>query len=464
MFPRDTSLAAEATTPGQRPGSHRLRPRFAEPVARYFAFSEHGTNFRKEAVGGVTTFLTMAYIVAVNPAILHSAGMPLGPSMTATIAVAVFGTVVMALHANRPFAIAPYMGENAFIAFTVVELLGYRWQEALAAVFLGGILFLLLTIFRLRAWLVRAVPEGLRYSFAAGIGLFLAFLGLNECGIVIPGGVGSPVKAGVLTSQPVLLAIAGVLLVALLVIRKFPGAILVGMLATTAVGMAVGLVPWPGSWVSRPPSLRPLLFQLDFHRALTWGFFPIVLTIFVMAFVDTMGTLVGVSARAGLLDERGELPQIERPMLADALSTVVAPLLGTTTAGAFVESATGIEAGGRTGFTALVTALCFLLTLFFAPAVAAIPPQAYGPALVVVGLLMLEPIRRIRLEDLTEAIPAFAVVTLMSFTYNVGIGITAGLVLYPFCKLVAGRRREVAGGLWVLGLLSLLFFIFYPYR
>jgi AGZA family xanthine/uracil permease-like MFS transporter len=433
-------------------------------IARYFRFAEHSTNFRRETVGGVTTFLTMAYIVVVNPAILHAAGMPVGASMVATVVTAVFGTVVMGLYANRPFAIAPYMGENAFIAYTVVQVLGYRWQEALAAVLLGGVLFLLLTIFRLRAWLVRAVPEGLRYSFAAGIGLFLAFIGLNESGIVTLGAAGAPVRAGVLTSGPVLLAIGGVLLVALLMIRKFPGAILVGMLLTTAVGMATGLVALPHGWVSRPPSLAPLFLHLDFHRAFSWGFFPIVLTIFVMAFVDTMGTLIGVSARAGFLDERGELPQIERPMLADALSTVVAPLVGTTTAGAFIESATGVEAGGRTGFTALVTAFCFLLTLFFAPLVDSIPPQAYGPALIIVGLLMLSPITRLRLDDLTEAIPAFAVVTLMSFTYNIGIGITAGLVLYPFCKLVAGRRREVAGGLWVLGLISLLFFVFYPYH
>jgi AGZA family xanthine/uracil permease-like MFS transporter len=433
-------------------------------VARYFRFEEHGTNFRHEVSGGVTTFLTMAYIVVVNPAILHAAGMPLGASMTATVVTAVFGTVVMALYANRPFAIAPYMGENAFIAFTVVEVLGYKWQEALAAALLGGILFLLLTIFRLRAWLVRAVPEGLRYSFAAGIGLFLAFIGLNESGIVALGGPGAPVKAGVLTSGPVLLAIGGVLLIAILMIRKIPGAILVGMLATTAVGMATGLVPLPHGWVSRPPSLAPVLFHLDFHRAFSWGFFPVVLTIFVMAFVDTMGTLIGVSARAGFLDERGDLPQIERPMLADALSTVFAPLVGTTTAGAFIESATGVEAGGRTGFTAIVTAACFLLTLFFAPLVEVIPPQAYGPALVIVGLLMLAPITRLRLDDLTEAIPAFAVIALMSFTYNIGIGITAGLALYPFCKFVAGRGREVPGGLWALGALSLLFFIFYPYH
>jgi AGZA family xanthine/uracil permease-like MFS transporter len=436
----------------------------AAAVARYFRFAEHGATFRREIAGGITTFLTMAYVVVVNPAILHAAGIPVGASMVATIVTAVFGTVIMGLYANRPFAIAPYMGENAFIAYTVVKVLGYSWQQALAAVFLGGVLFLLLTVFRLRAWLVRAVPEALRYSFAAGIGLFLAFIGLNECGIVTLGGPGAPVQAGVLTSGHALLAIGGVLVLALLMIRKFPGAILVGMLLTTAVGMATGLVPLPHGWVSRPPSLAPLFLHLDFHHAFSWGFFPVVLTIFVMAFVDTMGTLIGVSARAGLLDEHGELPQIERPMLADALSTVVAPLLGTTTAGAFIESATGVEAGGRTGFTALVTAFCFALTLFFAPLVSAIPPQAYGPALVIVGLLMLAPITRLRLDDLTEAIPAFAVVTLMSFTYNIGIGITAGLVLYPFCKVVAGRRREVAGGLWVLGLLSLLFFIFYPYR
>ncbi len=448
----------------QTPNLQEARRGPAGRLERYFRFAEHGADFRREAAGGVTTFLTMAYIVVVNPAILHAAGMPAGASMTATVVTAVFGTVVMGLYANRPFAIAPYMGENAFLAYTVVGVLGYKWQEALAAALLGGILFLLLTIFRLRAWLVRAVPEALRYSFAAGIGLFLAFIGLNESGIVALGEPGAPVKAGVLTSGPVLLAIGGLLLLALLMIRKFPGAILVGMLATTAVGMVLGLVPLPHGWVSRPPSLAPVFFHLDFHRAFSWGFFPVVLTIFVMAFVDTMGTLIGVSARAGFLDERGELPQIERPMLADALSTVFAPLVGTTTAGAFIESATGVEAGGRTGFTAIVTALCFLLTLFFAPVVEAIPPQAYGPALVIVGLLMLAPITRLRLDDLTEAIPAFAVIALMSFTYNIGIGITAGLALYPFCKLVAGRGREVPGGLWALAALSLLFFIFYPYH
>lgn len=429
----------------------------------YFRFEQHGTNFRREVVAGITTFVTMAYIVAVNPAILKSAGIPAGPSMVATIAVAIFGTLLMGLYANRPFAIAPYMGENAFIAFTVVELLGYPWQAALAAVFFAGVLFVLLTVFRLRQYLVEAVPAGLRYSFAAGIGLFLTLIGLNEAGIVRLGNVDAPLRTGSLTSAPVLVAIFGLLLIVGLMIRKFPGAILVGVVATALAAIALGVAPRPEAWVSAPPSLAPIFLKLDFSRLFTWGFFPVVLTIFIMAFVDTMGTLIGVSARAGFLDEQGRLPQIERPMLADALATTLAPLVGTTTAGAYIESATGVAAGGRTGFTAVVVAACFAAALFFSPFVAAIPPQAYGPALVVVGSLMLEPVTKIKFDDFTELVPAFAVIALMSFTYNIGVGITAGFVLYPFAKVVAGRWREVKPGLWVLAALSLMFFFFYPY-
>jgi AGZA family xanthine/uracil permease-like MFS transporter len=303
----------------------------------------------------------------------------------------------------------------------------------------------------------------LRCSFAVGIGLFLTFIGLNETGFVMLGNAGAPVRAGHLTTGPVLVAICGFLLIAVLMIRRFPAAILVGILATAFLAFAAGTAAPPKVWLSLPPSITPVLLKLDFRGTLTWGFFPVVLTIFVMAFVDTMATLIGVPARAGLLDGNGNLPQIERPMLVDALSTVLAPLVGTTTSGAYIESATGVEAGGRTGLTAVVTALCFAVTLFFSPFVAAIPAQAYGPALVVVGLLMLEPITKIAYADFTELIPAFAVVALMSFTYNIGIGITAGFVLYPFCKLVAGRWQEIKPGLWVLASLSLLFFIFYPY-
>jgi adenine/guanine/hypoxanthine permease len=428
-----------------------------------FAFDHHRTTLGREVVAGLTTFTTMSYIVVVNPAILSAAGIPEGPSFVATVLVAAFGCYFMALYANRPFAIAPYMGENAFIAFTVCKLLGFHWQAALAAIFIAGVLFVVMTILRLRQWIVDGVPTSLRYSFAVGIGLFLTFIGLNETGLVRLGVPGAPVQAGNFTSHPALVAMLGFGLIAALVIRKAPGAILLGIVLTAIVAFIAGTAPPPHGIVSTPPSVAPILWQLDFRGALTWRAFPVVLTIFIMAFVDTMGTLIGLSARAGFLDENGQLPHIERPMLVDALATTLAPVLGTTTAGAYVESATGIEAGGRTGFTVLVTGTCFLLTLFFAPFVAAIPAQAFGPALIVVGLFMLAPITRIDFGDYTESIPAFAVVVLMAFTFNIAIGICAGFVLYPVCKLVAGRRQSLKPGLWVLTALSLLFFVFYPY-
>jgi AGZA family xanthine/uracil permease-like MFS transporter len=432
-------------------------------IRRYFGFDKHATSFRTEIVAGVTTFMTMSYIIVVNPKVLEVAGIPVGASMVATILTAAFGSLVMGVYARRPFAIAPYMGENAFIAYTVVVALGYSWQAALGAVFIGGVLFILLTILRLRQWLVEAIPAGLRYSFAVGIGLFMTFIGLNVTGIIVLGTAGAPVKIGVVTSAPVLLAVVGFLIIAVLMLHRIPGAILLGILATTVLAFIFRVAPPPQSWVSLPPSLEPTLLKLDIRGALRWDFFAIVLTVFVMAFVDTMGTLIGVSSRAGYLDEQGRLPEIEKPMMADALSTSFAALMGTTTAGAYIESAAGIEAGGRTGFSTVVTALLFLLSLFFAPVLTSVPAQAYGPALIAVGYLMLKPITKINLDDYTELFPAFAVVILMSFTFNIGIGITAGFVLYPFFKLTAGRQREVSPGLWVLSALSLLFYVFYPY-
>jgi adenine/guanine/hypoxanthine permease len=406
----------------------------------------------------------MSYIVVVNPAILSSAGIPEGPSFVATVLVAAVGCYLMAFYANRPFAIATYMGENAFIAFTVCKVLGIPWQTALAAIFIAGALFVLLTVLHLRRWVVEGVPMALRYSFAVGMGFFLTFIGLNETGLVRLGVPGAPVQAGQLTSAPTLVAIFGLILLAVLIIRKVPGAILIGILITAIVAFAVKVSPAPKQVISLPPGLAPILWQLDFRGAFTWRAFPIVLTIFIMAFVDTMGTLIGLSARAGFLDENGQLPQIERPMLVDAICTCLAPALGTTTSGAFVESATGIEAGGRTGLTSFVTGSCFLLTLFFAPIVSAIPSIAYGPALVIVGLFMLAPIVHIDFNDYTESVPAFAVVTLMAFTFNIAIGICAGFVLYPICKLVAGKAGRLQPGLWILTALSLLFFVFYPYH
>ena len=432
-------------------------------IRRYFQLDELGTNVKQEILAGITTFVTMAYIIVVNPKILEAAGMPFGPSMVATILSAFFGTLAMGLYARRPFAIAPYMGENAFVAFTVVKVLGYTWQTALGAIFVSGVLFTLLTLFKLRSWLADAIPQSLKIAFAVGIGLFLTFIGLNETGIVGVGVPGAPVRVGNLSDPGVLLAIFGFLLIGFLMIKKVKGAILLGILVTTFLAFPLHVAQLPKQWVSLPPSLGPVFLKLDIAGALSWGFFAVMLTVFVMDFLDTIGTLIGVSYKAGLLDENGNLPEIEKPMLCDALATVVGALLGTTTTGTYIESATGVEAGGRSGLTAVVVALLFLLALFFAPFFTAIPAAAYGPALIIVGLLMISPVSDIRFDDLTEAIPAFATLVLMSFTYNLGIGMTAGFVLYPLVKLVAGRGREISPGLWVLFAFSALFFIFYPY-
>lgn len=433
-------------------------------LEKIFKLKEQRTDVRTEVIAGFTTFMTMAYIIVVNPAILESAGIPKGPSMVATILSAAFGTLLMGFYAKRPFAIAPYMGENAFVAYTVVKVLGYSWQTALGAIFIGGVLFTLITIFRLRVWLANAIPEGLKYSFAVGIGLFLTFIGLNDAGIVTLGVPGAPVKVGNLTNISVLLAIFGFVLMGILMVKKVKGAILIGILVTTFFAFVFGVAKIPENLISLPPDVRPILFKLDILGALTWGFFAVILTVFIMDFVDTIGTLIGVSARAGLLDEKGNLPQVEKPMLADSLATVFGALVGTTTTGTFVESAAGVEEGGKTGLTAVIVAILFLVALFFAPLFTSIPPFAYGPALIIVGLLMLSPITKIDFGDYTESIPAFAVIVLMSFTYNIGVGMTAGFVLYPFFKSIAGKYKEVHPGLWVLAVLSLLFYIFYPYR
>jgi len=433
-------------------------------MRKFFRFDELGTSYRNEIIAGITTFITMSYIIIVNPAILEAAGIPRGPSTVATILTAVFGTLFLGVYSNRPFAIAPYMGENAFIAYTVVKVLGYSWQTALGAIFIGGVLFTILTLARIRSWLVDAIPESLKYSFAVGIGLFLTFIGLNETGIVSVGVPGAPVKLGMMSNPTVLLAVLGFVIIGFLMLIRVHGAILIGMIAVTLLSYIFKITPLPDKFMSLPPSLKPIFLQLDIFGALTWGFFAVILTVFVMDFVDTMGTLIGVSARANLLDENGTLPEIEKPMLADSLATVVGSLLGTTTSGVFIESAAGIEEGGRTGFTSVVTAFLFLLALFFAPFLTAIQAFAYGPALIIVGLLMIEPVKRLDFGDYSELIPAFSTIVLMSFTYNIGIGMTAGFVLYPLFKILSGKWREIHPGLWILSGLSLLFYIFYPYH
>ncbi|MBP7125813.1 NCS2 family permease [Myxococcota bacterium] len=429
---------------------------------RWFGIRAAGSTVSREVVGGITTFLTMAYIVVVNPAILEGAGIPRDASMTATVITAAIGTLAMGLFANRPFAIAPYMGENAFVAFTVVKVLGFSWQTALAGVFLGGVLFTLLTVSGLRKAMAEAIPASLKAAFTAGIGLFLAFIGLNEMGVVALGAPGAPVRLGDLSRPEVLVGIGTFLAMGALQIRKVPGALLWAILLGTGASMALGVSPLPERLLDLPPSPAPILLQMDFRGALSVGFLNVLLVMFVMDFVDTLGTLLGVADRAGLLDDRGNLPGIERPMLVDALSTVVAASLGTTTAGAYIESAAGVEAGARTGLASVVTGMLFLLALFLAPLFTAVPPAAYGPVLVLVGLAMTSSLARIPFQRLEEALPALAVVGLMSFTYNLGVGMAAGFVLDPLCRLVAGRGREIRPGMWMLFAFSLALFAFLP--
>ena len=433
-------------------------------IAGFFEFERYSTTWRQESVAGVTTFLTMAYIIIVNPALLSQAGIPKDASTTATILTAAIGTLLMGVLARRPFAIAPYMGENAFIAFTVVKGMGYSWETALGAIFIAGALFAVLTLLKIRGWLAEAIPLSLKQSFAAGIGIFLSFIGLVETGLVSLGVPGAPVALGRINSPPVLIAIAGFTVMIWLVIRKVRGAIIIGILFSTLLSILTGTMSLPPAYISMPPSLAPVFLKLDLTSALTLNALPVVFIVFVMAFVDTVGTLIGLSARAGLLDAAGNMPDIEKPMLADALANMVAPLLGTTTSGAYIESAAGIEEGGRTGFTAVVVALLFLLSLFFAPLCTVIPPHAYGVALVVIGVFLIEPIRKIPFDDYTELVPAFLTILLISFTFNIGVGITAGLISYPFMKVIAGRSREVPMPLWILALMSLAFYLVYPYR
>jgi AGZA family xanthine/uracil permease-like MFS transporter len=451
-------------------------------LERLFRLEAHGTNVRREVLGGLTTFATMAYIIVVNPAILSFAGIPVGPSTVATILAAVFGTLLMGLYANRPIAVAPYMGENAFVAFGLAAI-GATWPQMLGAVFVSGLVFLAITLLGVRAWLAEAISPSLKHAFAVGIGLFLALIGLYETGIVTSAAAGMPppaltgpagllrapdvpLKVGDLRDPRVLLAILGFLLIAVLLQRRVRGALLIGIATTAAMGVIAGYGETPRSVVAIPftgeLSLAPLLLRLDVAGVLRVGFLPALLTLVIMGLLDTLGTLVGLGAAGGLLDERGRFPQIERPMTVDALSCVFAGLVGTTTSGAYIESATGIREGARTGLAAVTTAGLFAASLFVVPLVGPRPRRhyAYAPALVAVGLLMTASARHIDFDDLTELVPAFATIVMMVFTYNIGNGLTAGLVLYPLVKAAAGRTREVRGGAWTLAAISAVYFVF----
>jgi AGZA family xanthine/uracil permease-like MFS transporter len=455
-------------------------------LQRVFSLAERQTTVRREVLGGATTFATMAYIVIVNPAILAFAGIPTGPSTVATILVAVFGTLAMALYANRPIAVAPYMGENAFIAFGLAAL-GVSWPQLLGIVFVSGLLFLALTLLGVRTWLAEAISPSLKHSFAVGIGLFLALIGLYETGIVTSGASGMPaaalsdpggllrppavpLKIGDLRDPHVLLAVAGLLLTVILLQRRVRGALLIGIAATAAVGFALGMSDAPRGVLALPftgdLSLAPLFLKMDVSGALQVPLFPAVLTLFIMGFLDTLGTLVGLGAAGELLDEKGRFPEIEKPMLVDALSCVFAGMVGTTTSGAYIESATGIREGARTGLASLVTALLFAASLFFIPLFEPLQKLrfAYAPALVAVGILMAGSFARVEFEDLTELVPSFVTIVLMVFTYNIANGLTAGLLVHPLMKAAAGRFREVKpGGLVLAGLCAAYYVVGLPH-
>lgn len=432
-------------------------------LSRFFQLKALKTNIQQEILGGFTTFLTTVYIIVINPKILEAAGMPFGPSMVATVLTICFGTLLMGVYAKRPFMIAPYMGQNAFVAYTLVKVMGYSWQVALGGIFISGAVFAVLTLTKVRRWLVNAVPHGLKIAFSVGLGFFLCFVGLTVSGIVQLGVPEAPVQVGNLAKPEVLLALLGFLLMSVLMIRQVKGSIFIGIIGITLFALAVGMIRLPENIMSLPPDIRPVLGQLDIMGALELSFLPIVLLMFILVFVDTMGTLMGVSNKAGFLDDAGHLPEIEKPMMCDSLATMFAALFGTTTAGVYIESLAGIEAGGRSGLTAVVTALLFLLALFFVPLLSIVPAYAYGPALVIVGMLMMSTMTQVNTEDFTELIPILATIVMITLTYNLGIGMTAGFLAYPILKVLSGRRQEVSWGAWVLAAISLLFFVYYPY-
>jgi AGZA family xanthine/uracil permease-like MFS transporter len=434
-------------------------------VERVFRLKEHGTTARTEVLGGVTTFAAMAYIIVVNPAILQFAGLPVGPSTVATILTAVVGSLLMGLYANRPIAVAPYMGENAFLAFGLATL-GIGWELRLGAVFVSGLVFLLITLLHVRAWLADSISPSMKHSFAVGIGLFLAFLGLYQTGIVTSGMPAVPVKLGDLRDTKVLLAVGGFAVTVVLLCWRVKGAILLGIVATAAAGYVAGVGAVPSGVVALPFTgeydLSPIAFKLDIVGVFKVSFLPVLLTLFLMSFLDTLGTLVGVGAAGGLLDKEGNFPQMERPMLVDAASCVFGALVGTSTSGAYIESAAGVREGARTGLAAVTTALLFAAALFFIPLVQPLQQlgYAYGPALIAVGVMMFGSATKIDFGDMTEAVPAFATVVMMLFTYNIANGLTAGLILHPLLKAAAGRWREVKAGSIVLGAACLVYYVF----
>ncbi len=416
----------------------------------WFKLSAHKTTVRTEVVAGITTFLTMAYIIFVNPDILSAAGMPRDSVFVATCLAAALGSLIMGLYANYPIAMAPGMGINAYFAFVVVGTLGYSWQTALGAVFISGCLFILVSLFRVREWIVNAIPRSLKTAISAGIGLFLAMIGLKNAGII----VASPatlVTLGDLHAPAPLLAMAGLLLIVALEARRITGGIIIGILAVTVASILLGSSEFSGVF-SLPPSIAPTFLQLDVVGALELGLLSVVLTFFLVELFDATGTLVGVAHRAGLLDAEGKLPRLKRALLADSSAIAAGAMLGTSSTTAYIESAAGTAVGGRTGLTAVVVALLFLAALFLAPLAGSVPAFATAPALIYVSILMTRGLAELEWDDLTEAAPAVLCALAMPLTFSIAHGIAFGFISYAGIKLLAGRAREVPLAVWVIAL------------
>ena len=407
-------------------------------------------------MAGFTTFMTMSYILAVNPQMLSETGMDKGGVFTASVIASIIAMVCMAFLANLPFGLAPGMGLNAFFTFTVVKTLGYTWQFALTAVFLEGIVFLILSLFKVREMIFDAIPINLKKAVSCGIGLFIALVGLVNSGIILQG-EGTVLQLGNLLSRESVVFIVGLFIIALLLAREIKGALMYGILASTILALILGVSKYQGgSPITLPPSLAPVAFKIQFDKIFTFDMFTVVFTFLFVDIFDTVGTLVGVSAKAGMLDEQGKLKEASPALLADAIGTTMGALLGTSTVTTFVESASGVAEGGRTGLTALSTAFFFFLSLFLFPVFGMIPAQATGPALVIVGLFMLSSIKEIDFYDYSEAIPAFITIIAMPFCYSIAEGISFGMISYVLIKLLAGKRKDVSILMYILAIVFVL--------
>jgi len=428
-------------------------------MEKLFKLKEHGTSVKVEVLAGLTTFMTMAYILIVNPLILSETGMDFGAIFTATALSAGVATLVMALLANLPFALAPGMGLNAFFAYTVVLGMGYSWEFALTAVFLEGIIFLILTAFNVREAIVNSIPPTIKKAISVGIGLFIAFIGLVNANIIVGGG-GTIVSLGVVTSGNGLLAIIGIVITGILLAFRVRGALLIGIVATTIIGFPMGITHLPpagSSWA--PPSLAPIFFKFDFSHIFSMDMLIILFTFLFVDMFDTVGTLIGVSTKAGLIDKDGNIPKVKGALFADAVGTTLGACLGTSTVTTYVESAAGVAEGGKTGLTALTAAILFLIALFLSPLFLMVPGAATAPVLVLVGLFMMSPIKEINFDDFTEAIPAFLTIIMMPLTYSIADGIMFGMLSFVILKVLTGKAKDVHPVTYIVGILFLLKYI-----